>query len=111
MSKRSSKAAPAPRRSKTRKGTRSTAAAPRVSRRARAARQVGMNARAVRIAAEVVAAAALLGGLVLAASAQGSYSAGVIVGLVALGLLAGLGLVTALRPDAVIRRVNRLARR
>jgi hypothetical protein len=101
MSKHSRKATPPPR-AKTRKSTRSTT---------RAARQVGMNARAVRIAAEVVAAAALLGGIVLAASAQGSYSAGVIVGLVALGLLAGLGLVTALRPAEVIRRVNRLARR
>ena len=74
-------------------------------------RQTGLSLGAVRISAEVVAAAALIGGIAWAVSAQGSYSAGVIVGLSILGLLAGLGLVTALQPAKVIRLVNRLARR
>jgi hypothetical protein len=70
-----------------------------------------MNVQAVRIAAVVVAAAALLGGIAWAVSAQGSYGTGVILGLGVLGLLAGSALVTALRTEEVIRRVNRFYRR
>jgi hypothetical protein len=70
-----------------------------------------VNATSVRITGAVVAAAALLGGLFWALSANGSYSSGMLIGLVLLGIVAGLGVFSAVRASDVASRMRAQRRR
>ncbi len=65
----------------------------------------------IRIAALIIAAASIIGGTAWAASVKGSYTTGVIIGLVLLGFLAGLGLAAAFRTEDIVARVAKLTRR
>lgn len=64
-----------------------------------------------RIAAGVIAVLALAGGLYWIFNARGSYSSGMIIGLVALGFLAGLMIFAAMRAEFVLSRLARVVRR
>ncbi len=67
----------------------------------------------VRIAAIVIAAAAITGGSAWALSIQNSqagYGSGQIAGLILLGFLAGLGIALAIRTEEIMVRVSKLMR-
>jgi|WetSurMetagenome_2_1015567.scaffolds.fasta_scaffold519234_1 hypothetical protein len=65
----------------------------------------------VRIAAILIAVAAVLGGSAWALSiqnSQGSYGAWQITGLIVLGFLAGLGIAVAIRTKELVARVGKM---
>lgn len=64
------------------------------------------NVMPVRIAAIVVAAAALIGGTAWYMSLAGSYETAEIIGLIALAFLVGLGLAVAVRTEEIIKTVQ-----
>ncbi len=59
----------------------------------------------IRIAAVVIAVAALAGGVAWALSTKPPYAPGLIIGLILLGLLAGLGIALAVRTEEIVARV------
>ncbi len=64
----------------------------------------GINLLLVRIAAIVVALAAVIGGTVWALSLKSTFGASEITGLILLGLLAGLGIAVAARTEDIVSR-------
>lgn len=70
----------------------------------------GANPLIVRIAAIIIVVAAVVGGIAWAMSLQGNFGAAQIVGLIALGFLAGLGLAVALRTEQIVTQVTKMLR-
>ncbi len=62
----------------------------------------------VRIAAIVIAVAAVAGGVAWAISLKGNFGAPEVIGLILLGFLAGLGLAVAVRPAQVVANVAKI---
>ncbi len=89
--------------------SKSTARAP--ERQARPASLKPGNVLRLRISSAVIAAAALIGGAYMVLNAKGSYSTEFIVGLIALGFLAGLMIFAAIRTEYVIQHGRQFNRR
>ncbi len=64
----------------------------------------GTNLQMVRIAAIVIALAAVIGGTAWALSIKGAYGTSVVAGLIFLGLIAGLSIAIAVRTEDFVSR-------
>ncbi len=69
------------------------------------------NLLTVRIAAIVVALAAVIGGTAWALSMKGSYATAEIIGLIVLGFVAGISIAVALRTEEIVIRLAKYLRR
>ena len=90
---------------------RSSASSRSAARGSRSNMAAAGNVLPLRIAAAVLAVAALAGGIYWSQSIGNNFNVPVILGLLALGFVAGLSMFAALRPEVVLKRLFTITRR